>query len=104
MYVEIRLLTLISNALRPTKVETSEIQTFLEEQRLGKRTIIWARKLRTISSKQKGELTRLANLRNDIAHQRKTWIMKPDRATRRDMEEACKNAIQFLKDTVGDPR
>ena len=91
--------------MNSTKTEISEIQTLLEGARLGlKPTILWARTLRTISSKQKGELTKLVHLRNAIAHERKTWIGQSDSTTRQDMEQACENAIRFLNDTVGDPR
>ncbi len=77
MYVEIRLLTLISHAMKSATTEISEIQTLLEDVRLGLgsgRTIFWARKLGTISSTQKGDLTKLVNLRNAIAQEKKLGL------------------------------
>ena len=77
MYVEIRLLTLISHAMKSAKTEMSEIQTLLEDARFGfgsGRTILWARKFRTISATQKGDLTKLVKLRNAIAHEKKLGL------------------------------
>ena len=97
IYADIRLRTLLTDFISPSKSKWKQASEILDELDLG-RLLRLCKKNKCLIGKESKNLNELREMRNKVAHESLVW-KTPKIDEKEKKEELCKFTIDFLKRT-----